>query len=359
MTAPLDDPAWRACLAYGALFRPWIEGAPLPEPRRLRKADVAPLISLTERYGTGTSLAWRLKDDLLERDLRAFVELSLRYAREKAERRRRGILLLARAMNAIGVEPLLLKGSAAELGGIYPDPGFRLMSDIDLLVPTEQFQASAAAAEVAGFVTREDGDYGHTHAPQYHDELGLMLEIHHQVTRVYERDNFPVASLFDSATRHKMDDAIVLLPDWTMHAALVILHALAWDRTRYMAQMPFKALLDLAALKASGRVEQWNGLADLLDRAGERTSMVHVEVLFRTVFRTPLTELTVSPAEARRIVRYYAMGAAHPGLVRAGMLISQLRNRMKYVLYEPARATKLVRPSFYGRIIEEIRKALG
>jgi hypothetical protein len=355
----IAHPSWQACRAYGRLFRPWIDGLPSGPLGPLDKRDVAPFFRLTERYGTATSLAWALRGYRLTPEVRAFVELSLAYAREKAERRRQGVVMLARAMNAIGVEPVLLKGSAAQFGGIYPDPGFRLMSDIDLLVPAERLAASVAAAEEAGFVTRDNEDHGHAHAPQDHRDLGLMLEIHHRLTRICERDSFPAAALLERTERQLVEGAVVRIPEWSMHAALVLLHAFAWDRSRHMALVPFKALLDLAALKASGRLAGWDGVIDLVERAGERTSMVHAEVLFRELFGTSLTALSVNESRAHRIVRYYAWGAAHPSVTRVSSLFSKLRSRARNLWREPARLGKLARRDFYAGVAKDFHEAVS
>ena len=45
---------------------------------------------------------------------------------------------LARLLNQIGVEPLLLKGVSHLASGLYPDPAVRFMYDIDILVPSDR-----------------------------------------------------------------------------------------------------------------------------------------------------------------------------------------------------------------------------
>ncbi len=38
-------------------------------------------------------------------------------------------------LNSVGVHPVLLKGAAAIVGGLYPTPGERMISDLDILIP--------------------------------------------------------------------------------------------------------------------------------------------------------------------------------------------------------------------------------
>ncbi|WP_243455936.1 nucleotidyltransferase family protein [Sphingosinicella sp. BN140058] len=359
MDVPGGD-TWQAFLAYGALFQPWLESRASVRTEPLCSADVAPLRVLTQRYGTSTSLAWILERSRPSEEVRAYSNLALLYGRTKAERQMQGLERLVHAMNRAGVTPLLLKGSAARVGGIYPDPGFRLMADIDLIVPPEHLASCVAAAEAAGFaiVAKPPGaEAGHA-LQQYSDEFALLLEVHHQLTRIYERENFPAEMLFEAAHLAEFRGGHVLLPDWSHHAALTILHAVAWDRSRHMALVPIKALLDLAALKASDAPVSWSAVAQLLERAGERSSLIHVETLFRALFGTALTEIDISPARQKRILRFYALGAAYPILHHVGLAVTEVRRRLIRARRQPARLLQLLNPGFYWRMARTTRKAL-
>ncbi|MBK8386518.1 MAG: hypothetical protein IPL11_13030 [Candidatus Accumulibacter sp.] len=39
------------------------------------------------------------------------------------------------ALNCLGIRPLLLKGAAVIVGGLYPTDGERMVTDIDVLIP--------------------------------------------------------------------------------------------------------------------------------------------------------------------------------------------------------------------------------
>ena len=58
-------------------------------------------------------------------------------------------------LNAVGVTPLLLKGAAALVTDLYPDPGMRFMVDLDLLVPEEQLERAVAAVQGDGYAVPE------------------------------------------------------------------------------------------------------------------------------------------------------------------------------------------------------------
>lgn len=348
---------WQAFRDYGALFAPWVAGKPNP-PEPLSDARIAPLRLLTQRYGTGTALAWITGQRMVTNASRSFADLALIYGRAKAARQLDTLEALVRALNDAGIVPLLLKGAAAQVAGLYPDPGFRLMADIDLLVPVEQIDAAIAAAQSRGFAPMASPEGASSHAYSlYNTQSSMLLEIHWRIARVHARDTFPAHIELASARPVDFRATRVLSPDWTRHAALTILHAVAWHRSRYMALVPIKALLDIAALKASGVAVSWPGVVALLDEADERDSLVHFELLFHTLFGSPLTGIAIPPWRRAWILRYYALGAAHPGLHHVGLALSQFHERLLRVRRQPERLAQLLRPRFYRNLAEAMRRA--
>jgi hypothetical protein len=58
---------------------------------------------------------------------------------------------LAEALNACAIEPIFLKGTAQLLLGLYPDPGLRLIGDMDVLVDADRLDVAAAALRSVGY----------------------------------------------------------------------------------------------------------------------------------------------------------------------------------------------------------------
>ncbi|MBO9714782.1 nucleotidyltransferase family protein [Sphingomonas sp.] len=346
---------WRKLEAYGAAFAPWVSGTTLPADETIGRDRLAPLVDVTERYGTGPALAWLLGETRLTAETAAYARLTLLYGRERAARRRDDLHALAAAMNAVGVSPLLLKGSAAQIGGIYPDPGFRLMADIDLLVPEAQYLACEAAAARIGFDRVKPIEHHHANQ-QYHEARSALLELHRRVTRWHGRSNLPAAMLLDSATPAEIDGARILLPDWTLHAVLVIAHSFVWDECCDKAHVPLKTMLDLAALRVAG-VVSWQGVRERLEAMGERRALLHAEALFAHLFGVPLTGAPIGWARRRAILLWYRLGADHPLVNRLGLASSAIRRRGLFAIREPARLRKLLTPGFYRRLAASMRRA--
>jgi hypothetical protein len=88
-------------------------------------------------------------------------------------------------LNGVDAQPVLLKGAAGLVQGIYPAPGVRLMTDIDVLVDSSKMsQANAALAargyrqpKQAGLVCEAQFEPHHD-PPLRHVATGIRIEIH-------------------------------------------------------------------------------------------------------------------------------------------------------------------------------------
>ena len=71
----------------------------------------------------------------LEPELGAFLAAVHAANRERNGELRSELAAAARALNRVGIVPVLLKGSLRLLDGLYPDDGWRMLRDLDLLLP--------------------------------------------------------------------------------------------------------------------------------------------------------------------------------------------------------------------------------
>jgi Uncharacterised nucleotidyltransferase len=63
-------------------------------------------------------------------------------------------------LNRAGIQPVLLKGAIRLADGLYPDHGWRMLRDLDLLVPKASLAEAIRALEKAGYAAcRSGGDF--------------------------------------------------------------------------------------------------------------------------------------------------------------------------------------------------------
>jgi Uncharacterised nucleotidyltransferase len=100
------------------------------------------------------------------------LESNLRYQDQLAQ--------LIQALNNTGVRPLLLKGAATLVGGLYPKPGERMIGNIDVLIPPAKLARPVEHLCAAGYQpVAAEGELPKT------EDYGLK---HHHYPAIYSLD---------------------------------------------------------------------------------------------------------------------------------------------------------------------------
>ena len=83
-----------------------------------------------------------------------------------------------------GIPYIVLKGACASI--YYPEPMWRTLGDIDILVPPEHFVAAYRAIEKAGYITDDPNgdDNRHVHFARNH----VLVELHHRYAILQTRE---------------------------------------------------------------------------------------------------------------------------------------------------------------------------
>ncbi len=125
------------------------ERCPIPagDPDGTRTLGVAAYTA-----GMGPLLGYWLEHDRLSADplTRRLFELHLAHGRARADRLQVELERAAGALQAIGIEPLVVK-SAHTARAYFPEPGTRPAMDVDMAVRPADFQAAEAALLGAGY----------------------------------------------------------------------------------------------------------------------------------------------------------------------------------------------------------------
>jgi hypothetical protein len=141
---------------------------------------------------------------------------------------RRELGQAAACLNGIDIEPLLLKGAIRLVDGLYPNPGWRFMRDLDILVPRDRLRQAVACLAALGYRSPRDAtemlpDCKHL-PPLCRDGAVAVLEIHADLLDL--RDVCPAEHVLARARPVDLDGARVRVPD----AADQLGHLIAHDR---------------------------------------------------------------------------------------------------------------------------------
>jgi hypothetical protein len=97
---------------------------------------------------------------LLDPELAAFLDAVHAASLERNGELRAELAPAICALNRAGIEPVLLKGTIRLLDGLYPDDGWRMLRDLDILVPLALLAEADRALQQAGYAPCEaSGEY--------------------------------------------------------------------------------------------------------------------------------------------------------------------------------------------------------
>lgn len=192
--------------------------------------DWTNLLSIARAERLDGSLAYRLAD----LPLPEAVARALEDARAQAAFDRNQALweveMARRALSPIGIEPILLKGSAFACAGLPAGLG-RLIGDLDILVPRDRLDTVEAALIRAGFEWVKDNDYDqgyyrrwmHELPPLIHRDRESMIDVHHTILPLTARRTPDATALIEASVEIGPGLRILNAPDMIVHAVTHLL----------------------------------------------------------------------------------------------------------------------------------------
>lgn len=275
-----------------------------------------------------------------------------------------GLLAL---LNGAGIEPVLLKGVARLVDGVYADPAARFMGDIDLLVPEAQLALADATLRAAGYrpagAPNPNADEHHHLPVLWHEKAEACVEIHRAVVERWREALLPAGEIVARSEPAAVDGrrARLLAPPDS------ILHLIAHDQLQnhrfltgdimlselvegvLLARRGGTQALEAAFLQAG---QAGGGLAfatflQLCERVvGERFAVQNAGAL-----ASGPAGASLSRALARRAIWQRESGTAR----KAGRLVGHLLLVAELLRHDPLRFTKA---GFYDNRWQEIRRLL-
>ena len=159
------------------------------------------------------------------------------------------LLEAVQQLNSINVSPVLLKGAMHLVTDMYGDPGARIMSDIDLLVPGEDTKRCMAALQELGYRTHEEklDDYPeqHHHCPPLSRPTDYAdIEIHRKLMEGYA-DILSTETVLAQAEPLDFRGLSMKVLSPTHRALHNILHSQLVDRNYHAGILPLRSLYEM------------------------------------------------------------------------------------------------------------------
>jgi hypothetical protein len=240
---------WRAFKAICDHLRAGVLGGTPTGRRELRWPLV---IEASSFHYVTPALAWCLREEPdVPADVRGYLDAVLTLNSRRNEILLGAVARIVAALQAVAIEPVLLKGAAHLVEGIYPTSGLRVAGDIDILIPDDSGLAAMAALERAGFT--DAGVFapdGHHHLPMLRDrETGAGLELHLRLGHAVMEAAVPAAWMRQSLRRVTLQGTQFALPGVTQQVGHNVIHDQVLHCGYERSRIELRQLLDLAMMR--------------------------------------------------------------------------------------------------------------
>lgn len=268
---------------------------------------------------------------------------------------------LVAALNAAGIEPILLKGMAQLELGLYADDADRVIGDIDVLVAGDQLDAALRVLCEMGYRCHGgDLEHGHVHhyPPMARDDSEAWVELH-KAASPYHRA-LPTAALIRRARRIALAGGSAAVPcpeDLLVHN---IVHSQLHQRGFWSAEFSLRDAYDLVLLAQHFRDDlDWSRLTSRIAAdLGRHRAGFYVRRAHRLLGRPPPPlPLPFGARFADWRWRLHA-GGRMLGLQRATRVMAHEVQVLRQVVGTPA-TRRLLDPAWYGRHLRRLRGPTG
>jgi hypothetical protein len=222
------------------------------------------------------ALAAALRDlDLsrsVDEELRAFLD-AVHGANVERNRELRGELTaVIGVLNRLGVEPVLLKGAIRLVDGLYPDEGWRMLRDLDLLVPEAGWAAAVQALQRAGYTLAREAA---TAAVLRRPGGPVTIDVHAEPFCTPRRQGLLSGEeVLNSARPAVIGNAVVRLPSLVHQMIHLIGHGQISNYNQLYGRIGLRDRLEAAALTHwAAEPVDWQAVATRFATAGYRRAV--------------------------------------------------------------------------------------
>jgi hypothetical protein len=164
-----------------------------------------------------------------------------------------GLAAAVFVLNRANIEPILLKGAIRLIDRLYPDHGWRMLRDLDILVGEARWADAARLFQRAGYTVSSEVNKGvHLRAPG-----GLVnIDLHRELFSTRRRERLLRAEdVLNGSRRAVFGDAVVRLPSTVHQVVHLIGHRQIQDDNHACGRIAWRDWFEAAALEHWGQEE--------------------------------------------------------------------------------------------------------
>lgn len=208
---------------------------------------------------------------------------------------------VVRQFNSIGVEPVLLKGSASLFVKTFDDPGSRVMADLDILVPEKSAEGCWDSLRTLGYLPIEvdhhyhiDYDNHHHLRPLYHPNWHGTVEIHREALPSSAARILPNELIWNQSEPVINESGITMRIPSPAHRVLHnLLHSDLINQTYIRGNISLRSLHELVMMQSIYNEKiDWKAIKQLMDKGGQEKVFHASLYLAHRLFGSPLPDQT-------------------------------------------------------------------
>jgi hypothetical protein len=157
---------------------------------------------------------------------------------------------VALRLNAVEITPVLLKGAIRLGDGLYPDPAWRFMHDLDLLVPAHRVVAAQAALEEAGWSRMADEEEDGRHVKLIHPAAEARVELHADLLQAPFAPLLPATRVLARARTLELGRAMVAVPALEDQLVHLVAHGMLQHAFLFTGRCLLRDVIELALLRS-------------------------------------------------------------------------------------------------------------
>ena len=272
-------------------------------------------------------------------------------------------------LNSLGVQPALLKGGAAIVGGLYPTSGERMITDLDILIPAKGLSAILNKMEAMGYQALDShselattGGWQalcHHYPPLFCPGLPSTIELH------VEPVDLPFFKLLSSdeflrdAVTLKWRGGDCLIPSPTHFVAHNIIHSFLVNTRGKLEVISLRQLFEFVhASQTYSEQVSWTALVKRFDEPGYGSALRQYLALANTCLGfTPPVEIELGTWDRWRIKPHLArLDLNNPSVEWMINFCSQAKVRLQNLFRKPDLLKKLLSSDFYSRWAKSIKR---
>lgn len=270
------------------------------------------------------------------------------------------------ALNDLGVTPVLLKGAAMLVSGLYPTAGERMITDLDILIPEKRLSEVLAKMQASGYQSIEGKidlaevalkalSHKHHYPALVHRDWPVSIELHVQPVVMRYQRLLCCEDVLSSANKTVLPGGECLLPDPTIMIMHSVIHAFLFDTMDCMRMLSLRQLFEfiLLAQKYSAAVD-WDMIKERFENMGYESSLQQYLHVATNCFEF---DTAVAPPwglnntiKTRPYLDLMRLRQENPSAIWATTLVYELIARSKRLIREPKKIRRLVDPDFYAKL---------